>query len=116
MDKKNFRQMADPSLEGKFPVKPLYQALAVAAMCIQESDTNRPSIEDIVSALHFLTMPNNNSISKEVPESSIIENELPTEQQMEINDSVVTNEEDSLHSAQGDWQSCYEEEFKQEAD
>jgi hypothetical protein len=122
-EKKNFMQMADPLLEGNFPVKPLYQALAIAAMCIQESDSTRPIIKDVVIALHFLTMPNSNRPSEEVlenyipenglppnsnrpseevPKNYIPENELPPEQQIEINDCVTTNDEDSPHSSKGD--------------
>lgn len=46
--------MADPLL-GDYPVKALYQALAVAAMCLQEEAETRPLISDVVTALEFLT-------------------------------------------------------------
>lgn len=46
--------MADPLLEGKYPVKGLYQALAVAAMCLQEDAETRPMMSDVVTALEFL--------------------------------------------------------------
>lgn len=51
--------MADPLLEGQYPVKSLYQALAVAAMCLQEEDTTRPLISDVVTALEFLSVNRN---------------------------------------------------------
>lgn len=47
--------MADPSLEGNYPVKGLYQALAIAAMCLQEEASVRPLISDVVTALAFLS-------------------------------------------------------------
>lgn len=47
--------MADPSLEGNFPIKGLYQALAIAAMCLQEEASVRPLISDVVTALDFLS-------------------------------------------------------------
>lgn len=47
--------MADPSLEGKYPIKGLYQALAIAAMCLQEEASVRPLISDVVTALTFLS-------------------------------------------------------------
>lgn len=46
--------MADPKLEGNYPVKALYQALAVAAMCLQEEANTRPLISDVVTALEYL--------------------------------------------------------------
>lgn len=46
--------MADPLLEGQYPVRGLYQALAVAAMCVQEQPNMRPLIADVVTALTYL--------------------------------------------------------------
>lgn len=46
--------MADPLLEGNYPAKALHQALAIAAMCLQEEAETRPFISDVVSALEFL--------------------------------------------------------------
>lgn len=57
-DRRKFTQMADPLLEGKYPVKGLYQALAVAAMCLQEEASTRPLISDVVTALEFLCVKN----------------------------------------------------------
>ncbi|KAI3450495.1 hypothetical protein Pfo_007160 [Paulownia fortunei] len=53
-DRKKFHQMADPALEGQYPVRGLYQALAIAAMCVQEQPNMRPLIADIVTALNYL--------------------------------------------------------------
>lgn len=53
-DRRHFTLMADPLLEGNYPVKALYQALAVAAMCLQEEADTRPLISDVVTALEFL--------------------------------------------------------------
>lgn len=61
-DKKRFVEMADPLLEGNFPKKGLYQALAVAGMCLQEDDTSRPSISDVVTALEYLAAPKPESV------------------------------------------------------
>lgn len=49
-----FTQMADPLLEDNYPMKSLYQALAVAAMCLQEEADTRPLISDVVTAIEFL--------------------------------------------------------------
>ncbi|KAL1828112.1 probable serine/threonine-protein kinase PBL7 [Daucus carota subsp. sativus] len=53
-DRRKFSQMADPVLQGQYPVRGLYQALAVAAMCVQEQPTLRPLIADVVTALSYL--------------------------------------------------------------
>lgn len=54
-DRSKFSLMADPLLEGKFPLKSLYQALAVAAMCLQEEAETRPLMGDVVTALEYLS-------------------------------------------------------------
>ncbi|KAL6593069.1 hypothetical protein ACP70R_049155 [Stipagrostis hirtigluma subsp. patula] len=54
-DKRRFAEMADPLLQGAYPTKGLYQALAIAAMCLQEDATMRPAISDVVTALEYLT-------------------------------------------------------------
>ncbi|RWR97541.1 Kinase superfamily protein [Cinnamomum micranthum f. kanehirae] len=54
-DPKRFPELADPSLQGDFPAKGLNQAVAIAAMCLQEEASVRPLITDIVIALSFLS-------------------------------------------------------------
>lgn len=46
--------MVDPLLEGNYPRKGLCQALAIAAMCLQNDASVRPLISDVVTALAFL--------------------------------------------------------------
>lgn len=53
-ERSKFAQMADPGLQGKYPPRGLYQALAVAAMCVHEQPTMRPLIADVVTALAYL--------------------------------------------------------------
>ncbi|GJS65891.1 serine/threonine-protein kinase PBL27 [Tanacetum coccineum] len=53
-DRRKFPKMADPLLQGRYPVRGLYQALAVAAMCLQEQAATRPLIGDVVTALTYL--------------------------------------------------------------
>ncbi|KAJ4764586.1 Protein kinase superfamily protein [Rhynchospora pubera] len=53
-DRRKFPQMADPLLRGRFPTRGIYQALAVAAMCLQEQAATRPLIGDVVTALSYL--------------------------------------------------------------
>ncbi|KAL6516242.1 putative serine/threonine-protein kinase pbl26 [Orobanche gracilis] len=49
-----FSELADPLLRGDFPRKNFNQAIAVAAMCLQEDATIRPLIRDVVTALTCL--------------------------------------------------------------
>ncbi|XP_074563522.1 putative serine/threonine-protein kinase PBL23 [Curcuma longa] len=68
-NKKRFIEMADPLLEGKFPLKGLYQALAIAALCLQEEASNRPLISDVVTALRYVaTSPNDSGETSNVAE------------------------------------------------
>ncbi|KAM1019861.1 hypothetical protein FF1_041141 [Malus domestica] len=53
-DRRKFWQIADPMLQGQYPVRGMYQALAVAAMCVQEHPNMRPVIADVVTALNYL--------------------------------------------------------------
>ncbi|XP_010533824.1 PREDICTED: serine/threonine-protein kinase CDL1-like [Tarenaya hassleriana] len=53
-DKSTFTRIADPLLKGKYPTKGLYQALAIASMCLQEEPDTRPLMADVVTALEFL--------------------------------------------------------------
>ncbi|KAK4767176.1 hypothetical protein SAY86_014926 [Trapa natans] len=53
-DRRKFPKMVDPLLQGRYPMRGLYQALAVAAMCLQEQAATRPLIGDVVTALTYL--------------------------------------------------------------
>ncbi|KAH7280781.1 hypothetical protein KP509_36G014200 [Ceratopteris richardii] len=53
-DRKKFHQMADPLLHGRYPSRGLHQAIAVAAMCLQDDAATRPVIGDVVTALNYL--------------------------------------------------------------
>lgn len=64
-DRRKFIQLADPSLQGCFPVRSLHHAIAIAAMCLQEQPTFRPLIGDVVVALEFLaSQPYNSETSR----------------------------------------------------
>ncbi|KAJ4825969.1 putative serine/threonine-protein kinase pbl7 [Turnera subulata] len=53
-DRRKFTRMADPMLQDQYPRRGLFQALAVAAMCVQEQPNMRPGIADVVTALSYL--------------------------------------------------------------
>lgn len=50
--------MADPLLGDKYPIKGLYQAIAMSAMCLQEEASTRPLIADVATALEYLLCEN----------------------------------------------------------
>nr|GEW86100.1 probable serine/threonine-protein kinase PBL23 [Tanacetum cinerariifolium] len=64
-DRRHFHLMADPLLEARYPRKGLYQALAVAAMYLQEDATKRPTINQVVEALEYLCSGKNQEQPKE---------------------------------------------------
>ncbi|XP_008804099.2 serine/threonine-protein kinase PBS1-like [Phoenix dactylifera] len=53
-DRRKLPKLADPKLQGRYPMRGIYQALAVASMCIQEQAASRPLIADVVTALSYL--------------------------------------------------------------
>ncbi|TQD93373.1 hypothetical protein C1H46_021042 [Malus baccata] len=56
-DRKRYASMADPLLRGRFPAKGLNQAVAIAAMCLNEEADCRPPMGDVVTALGHLSLP-----------------------------------------------------------
>ncbi|KAH7436230.1 hypothetical protein KP509_05G009300 [Ceratopteris richardii] len=53
-DAQDFSAMADPLLQGQFPIRSLHQAVVVAAMCTQQDASSRPPIRNVVKALTHL--------------------------------------------------------------
>uniref|UniRef100_A0A7C9E2B3 Receptor protein serine/threonine kinase n=1 Tax=Opuntia streptacantha TaxID=393608 RepID=A0A7C9E2B3_OPUST len=53
-DRRKFVHLADPALQGDFPLRCLHHAIAIAAMCLQEQPTYRPLISDVLVALEYL--------------------------------------------------------------
>ncbi|CAN4097191.1 unnamed protein product [Withania somnifera] len=88
-NKKKFHLMVDPLLEGNYPRKGLYQALAIAAMCLQNEASGRPLISDVVSALAFLA----GSKEKEKDEDEEAAEEDTSKSPLQTNtDNIGTNE------------------------
>ncbi|XP_021763438.1 probable serine/threonine-protein kinase PBL7 [Chenopodium quinoa] len=56
---KKFPELADPLLQGKFPSQGFNKALAVAAMCLQEQQTARPMMSDVVAAIMSISSDKN---------------------------------------------------------
>lgn len=56
MEPSRFSELGDPLLRSDFPKKNFNQAVAIAAMCLQEDATIRPLISDVVTALSCLPL------------------------------------------------------------
>ncbi|KAM1766289.1 hypothetical protein TB1_005221 [Malus domestica] len=56
-DRKRYASMVDPLLRGRYPAKGLNQAVAIAAMCLNEEADYRPAMGDVVTALRHLSLP-----------------------------------------------------------
>ncbi|XP_050383701.1 probable serine/threonine-protein kinase PBL24 [Argentina anserina] len=54
-DPKKYPDMADSLLNKQFPEKDLNQAVAIAAMCLQDEASVRPFMSDVVTTLSFLS-------------------------------------------------------------
>ncbi|KDP20772.1 hypothetical protein JCGZ_21243 [Jatropha curcas] len=85
-DKSKFTEMVDPLLNGDYSTKSLHQAIAIAGMCLQEEAEARPTMEDVVTALEFLSKPkieerseSESSTSKLLPANSGKEKDLKQE-------------------------------------
>lgn len=86
-DTSRYIELADPLFKGDFPKRSFNQAVAVAAMCLQEDPTVRPSISDVVTALTFLWAESGkgfgSSVSPALPVSSSDNNEEENNDQEE---------------------------------
>lgn len=87
-DRRKFPKMADPLLQGRYPMRGLYQALAVAAMCLQEQASTRPLIGDVVTALTYLA-------------SQTYDPNAVGAQSNRVGSSTPRSREDRLHSVDG---------------
>ncbi|CAL5192023.1 unnamed protein product [Lathyrus oleraceus] len=70
-----YTELADPKLEGSFPMRSLHQAVAIAAMCLNEEPSVRPLISDVVTALSFL-----NPMNQDQPVLSPVDMPSPTQE------------------------------------
>lgn len=79
-DGMNILNLADPLLRGHFSKSTLKKALEVAFLCVQENANSRPSINDVVLALNYLTShPYNPNDAKRVSVKEPGNNDSPKE-------------------------------------
>lgn len=55
-DRKQFHQLVDPRLQGRYPTRPLYQVVAVTASCLKEDPLGRPTTRDILNAIQHVAL------------------------------------------------------------
>lgn len=77
-------------LQGQYPPRGLFQALAVASMCVQEQPNMRPLIADVVTALSYLASKKFESDSQPIQGSRSVPGTPPrTKREREIRSQVV---------------------------
>ncbi|GAB2218179.1 hypothetical protein Drorol1_Dr00001397 [Drosera rotundifolia] len=62
-DKRKYIHLADPLLQGRFPLRNFQHAVTVATMCLSEQAMYRPLIPDVIVALEFLATEASNSVT-----------------------------------------------------
>ncbi|KAM1483679.1 hypothetical protein TB2_034960 [Malus domestica] len=104
-DPNRYPELADPLLQGNFPVRALNQAMAVVAMCLHEEAPVRPLISDVVSALSVLgTGPDTaaspiSSLPSPSPDQTMVINE-----DSQLEDSVTERQRAVAEAME--WGSC----------
>ncbi|KAF8402081.1 hypothetical protein HHK36_013033 [Tetracentron sinense] len=91
-DQKRFPEIADPLLQEDFPVRGLNQAVAIAAMCLQEEATVRPLISDVVTALSFLSVVPDEATSAPIPVPSPLDEDKISSDDEDHRDEDSTEE------------------------
>ena len=66
-NQKRFPELVDPLLRGEYPERALNQAVAVAAMCLQEDPLVRPMMADVVLALNALAAGCEDNVGRSSP-------------------------------------------------
>lgn len=96
-DPKRFPDMADPLLNRHYPEKDLNQAVAIAAMCLQEEAAARPLMSDVLTALSFLSISPQDCIPPPTPPSTPPreEKDMVAEEKSNKTDGDSSDSEDS---------------------
>ncbi|XP_028773092.1 probable serine/threonine-protein kinase PBL25 [Neltuma alba] len=96
-DPNRYLELADPLLQRNFPVRAFNQAVAVAAMCLNEEPSARPLISDVVTALTFLgtgseadhpSPATDISPSPTQPHSNLLDNDNDAERQRAVAEAI----------------------------
>ncbi|KAK1379218.1 putative serine/threonine-protein kinase PBL25 [Heracleum sosnowskyi] len=118
-DPRRFPEVADPLLRLDFSVKSLNQAVAIAAMCLQEEPTVRPYITDVVAALSFLDFNAKeppSSISLPCSDNKSLEDAADQGDQSDNQSESCSSNQDEEEVEQSNRSSYHEENFKDDND
>ncbi|GAB2291648.1 Probable serine/threonine-protein kinase pbl21 [Dionaea muscipula] len=77
-DKRKYVHLADPLLQGRYPLRNFQHAVTVATMCLSEQAMYRPLITDVVVALEFLASEASNSVARGPENGSISHQPSPS--------------------------------------
>ncbi|XP_034678200.1 probable serine/threonine-protein kinase PBL23 isoform X1 [Vitis riparia] len=108
-DRRKFTLMADPLLEGNYPIKGLYQALAVAAMCLQEEASIRPLMSDVVMALEYLSDKRAAGVDGEEEDEDTNKNEDEGEEEEEEEEEEIKDTTSSDRNRSGGIETDHDE-------
>ncbi|KAJ4721473.1 Kinase family protein [Melia azedarach] len=97
-DPKRYPDMADPLLKRRVPERGLNQAVAIAAMCLQEEAGARPLMSDVVTALSFLSVNSTEAIPEGEPDHDEDEALEGDGSDYDENDSANNSEEESSNA------------------
>ncbi|KAH7669388.1 Non-specific serine/threonine protein kinase protein, partial [Dioscorea alata] len=53
-DRRRFTELADPLLQGRYPLRAFYQLVSVTSLCLHDHPERRPLIREVVSALEYV--------------------------------------------------------------
>ncbi|KAF0923861.1 hypothetical protein E2562_007716 [Oryza meyeriana var. granulata] len=97
-DQKRYHELVDPLIKSEYPAKALNQVVAMAAMCLQEEDSVRPLMADVVMTLGFLNAmppdPPAASIPVPVPSASPAPKEDKTSDHSDSSSSSSSSDEE----------------------
>ncbi|XP_006654521.1 probable serine/threonine-protein kinase PBL25 [Oryza brachyantha] len=107
-DQKRYHELVDPLIKSEYPAKALNQVVAMAAMCLQEEDSVRPLMADVVMTLGFLiamppeTQPTSVPVSVPIPSASPASKEDKAPNRSDSSSSSSSDDEDNEEEGEED--------------
>ncbi|XP_066367614.1 probable serine/threonine-protein kinase PBL25 [Miscanthus floridulus] len=94
-DQKRYHELVDPLIKKEYPAKALNQVVAMAAMCLQQEDSVRPLMADVVMTLGFLTaMPPDPPAPAAPPAAAVAAPEPKKDRDSDHSDSSSSSSDD----------------------
>ncbi|XP_056170420.1 probable serine/threonine-protein kinase PBL26 [Syzygium oleosum] len=103
-DPRRYPELADPLLNNEFPVRGLNQAVAVAAMCLNEEVAVRPLMTDVVTALSYLWLgPGTGTVTVHTQSPPSDHNTMDGDRNSQAGDSTSTMERERAVAEAIEW-------------